>query len=301
MNESVPSPTGPKPLPARSEFNEEAYVRLHPDVAVAIRDGVVGSGWQHYTLHGFRENRACVAKPDALRGVLQEIAPGDEMLRNNATHYFDVGESALHNILAVLATAGRPVAGTARILDLPCGHGRVMRFLRKAFPAAQLTACDLNRAGVAFCAEKFGAVPVVSQPDVAAIPLTGPFDLIWCGSLLTHLPREKWPEFLSLFQRLLGPGGIVVVTTHGPHCETELVTGKHRYGLEDAQIAALLAEYRRTGFGYVDYAGSPGYGISLARPSYVRANFVQPPGWQLLSYHEAAWDQRQDVVALQRV
>ena len=169
------------------------------------------------------------------------------------------------------------------------------------YPAARLTACDLNRAGVEFCARTFDAIPVVSQVDVAKIPLEGPYDLIWCGSLLTHLPEKKWAEFLQLFQRLLLPGGFVVFTTHGRHCETDLVTGKHRYGLADPQIASLLADYRRTGFGYVDYADSPGYGISLSLPSYVLAKFIQQPGWQLLTYHETAWDQRQDVVGLRKV
>jgi SAM-dependent methyltransferase len=176
-----------------------------------------------------------------------------------------------------------------------------MRFLRRAFPAARLTACDLDRPGVEFCARHFEAIPVVSHVDVARIPLEGPYDLIWCGSLLTHLPEEKWTAFLALFHRLLLPGGIVVFTTHGRSCETDLVTGKHRYGLEDPQIAALLAAYRRTGFGYVDYADSPGYGISLSLPSYVLAKFVQQPGWQLLGYHEAAWDKRQDVIGLTKV
>ncbi len=300
MDASAQRPIVAQTLPSRNEFDEQAYVQLHPDVAAAIRAGVVGSGWQHFTLHGLKEGRAWVPQPDPLVGVRREIAPDDEMFRSDEEHYFDVGASALHCIEAALFTARRQASTLHRILDLPCGHGRVLRFLRRAFPAAQLTACDLNRPGVEFCARTFGAVPVVSSVDVAQIPLGEPYDLIWCGSLLTHLPRGQWTAFLQLFHRLLAPGGIVVCTTHGRSCEADLVAGKHRYGLEDAPIAALLAEYRRTGFGYVDYADSPGYGISLALPSYVLKNFVQQPGWQLLGYHETAWDQRQDVIALRK-
>ena len=300
MDESAPSPVVATTMPSRNEFDEHAYVHLHPDVAAAIRTGVVGSGWQHYLLHGFKEGRPWIPQPDPLVAVRREIAPDDEMFRGDEAHYFDVGASALHCIEAALFAARRQKSTINRILDLPCGHGRVLRFLRRAFPAARLTACDLDRPGVEFCARAFDALPVVSTVDVAKIPLEGPYDLIWCGSLLTHLPQEKWTAFLSLFHRLLLPGGIVVFTTHGRSSEAELISGKHRYGLEDPQIASLLAAYRRTGFAYADYADTPGYGISLALPSYVLANFVQQPGWQLLGYHETAWDQRQDVIALRK-
>jgi SAM-dependent methyltransferase len=301
MDESAKSPVVSRTLPSRNEFDEDAYRQLYPDVSAAIRAGSVGSGWQHFMLHGFAEGRPWVPKSDPMTDVRREIAAGDEMYRGNEAHYFDVGESALHCIETALFAARRPKSSINRILDLPCGHGRVMRFLQQAFPVARLTACDLDREGVEFCAKTFAALPVISQVKVADIPLEGPYDLIWCGSLLTHLPAEKCAAFLKLFQRLLLPGGILVFTLHGRRCETELTTRKNRCGLDDPQITSLLGDYRRTGFGYVDYSDSPGYGISVALPSFVLANFVQDPEWQLLCYHETGWDKRQDAVCLQRL
>lgn len=300
MNEAASRPDRLQAFPSRNEFDEEGYVLLHPDVQLAVETGVVGSGWQHFTLHGFAEGRKWISRTDPFFGIVREIAAGDEMYFKNEDHYFDVGASALHCLESALFAARRKKSSITRILDLPCGYGRVLRFLKNAFPGAQLTACDLLREGVEFCAEKFGARPVVSSTDPAAIELPQEFDLIWCGSLLTHLPRAHCAAFIELFQRALRPGGIVVFTLHGRCCETELATGKNRCGLDDTQIAALLAEYRRTGFGYVDYRSQPGYGISLALPSFVLAHFVQQPAWQLLGYHEAGWDKRQDVVCLQK-
>lgn len=288
-------------MPERSAFDEDAYLHLHPDVAEAMNAGTVGSGWQHFTLHGFVEGRQWVAKTNSLEGVDRKIAPGDEMNRGDEEHYFDVGESALHCIEAALITAGRHRSGIRRILDLPCGHGRVMRFLRKAFPEAELTACDLHRDGVAFCAERYQAIPVVSCAEVTAIPVRGTFDLIWCGSLLTHLPQPAGEAFLRWFHHRLEPGGILVFTLHGRRCEPELAAGGgNRFDLDAGQAAALLAAYHRTGFGYVDYAGQPGYGFSLAAPEFVMAHFIRFPQWQLIGYHENGWDKRQDVICVRR-
>lgn len=287
-------------MPPRSEFSEEGYLQLYPDIAQGVISGAIESGWSHFSQAGFAEGRAWIPKPDALAGVSRDISPNDEMFRGNADHYFDAGESALHCLDTALRAAQRSRATVRRVLDLPCGHGRVSRFLRKAFPHAELVACDLNRDGVDFCARAFGATPIYSRETVAEIPLAGEFDLIWCGSLLTHLSRAKCEDFLALFQRVLGHRGIAVFTLHGRHCERELVAERNRHGITDAQVASLLQGYRETGFSYVDYENGSGYGFSLSHPSFVTAKLIHQPGWRMLGYQEAGWDKRQDVVSLQK-
>ncbi len=41
----------------QSEFDEEGYLRLHPDVAEAIARNDEKDGWTHYRAHGYREGR----------------------------------------------------------------------------------------------------------------------------------------------------------------------------------------------------------------------------------------------------
>ena len=288
-------------MPPRDEFDEEGYLLLNPDVAKAIETGIVDSGWQHFTLHGFAENRRWLARPNRMQGVCSEISPADEMFLGNGDHYFDVGESALHCIESALQAAGRQRNSLKRILDLPCGHGRVLRFLRKAFPHARFTACDLNQDGVAFCAKTFAAEPVVSRKEIDQIPLTPGFDLIWCGSLLTHLPVDRCAAFLGLFRRLLVPTGVLVFTLHGSSYEQRLLNGRDRSLLSPRQITSLLDQYRKQGFGYVDYDGQSGYGFSMTHPSFARSQLIAQPGWRLVGYHERGWDKRQDVVTLQPI
>lgn len=299
MNENTSRPSE-RALPPRTEFDEDGYLQLYPDIAAGVASGAIESGWAHFVQGGFAEGREWISCPDRLAGACREIAPDDEMLTGNLAHYFGAGESALHNIESALAMSRRPRVSIGRILDLPCGHGRVMRFLRRAFPAAELVACDLNRSGVDYCARTFGAVPEYSHPDPERIPHEGMVDLIWCGSLLTHLPAEKCRDFLHFFHRILGHRGLLVFTLHGRFCERELASGRNRHNLRDEQIAALLEAYRTGGFGYVPYQSGADYGFSLTHPSYVSGHLLDGHTWRLIGHHESGWDGRQDVVCLQK-
>jgi trans-aconitate methyltransferase len=55
----------------------------------------------------------------------------------NYGHYFSVGASALNTLLATISVA-QTIPKT--ILDFGCGGGRVTRWLRAAFPTADLVA-----------------------------------------------------------------------------------------------------------------------------------------------------------------
>lgn len=287
-------------MPSRAEFDEEGYLQLYPDIAHGVASGTIDSAWSHFALFGLAEQRRWIRRADPFAGVSREISPNDEMFHGNEVHYFDVGESALRCVETALLAARRPRETITRILDLPCGHGRVMRFLRRAFPAAELVACDLNRDGVDFCAKTFGAVPEYSHENVDLIPHQGAVDLIWCGSLLTHLSAERCRDFLRFFHRILGHRGILVFTMHGRFCAAEFVSGCNRHGITEEQVASLLRDYRASGFSYVPYDDASDYGFSLAHPAFVTTHLVGEVDWRLLGYHETGWDRRQDAIVVQK-
>ena len=206
-------------------------------------------------------------------------------------HYFYGGRSAMRSIAEGLVAAD--AALPRRILDFPCGHGRVARFLRSAFPEATLYAGDLNAGGVAFCAERFGAVPVASQPDLAAVDLPAALDLIWCGSLATHLPEAACR---TLFRRLvdsLAPGGIAGITL----CSRGMAWAQQNLfkTIDDASFARIEAQRRQTGFGYADYPGQQDYGMAFADLRWLREVVEARDDAYLLSYGEKAWHGGQDV------
>lgn len=223
------------------------------------------------------------------------IDPADGMFKGNLEHYFGVGSSALRSILLGLIAAGREPSTVRQLLDLPCGHGRVLRWLPVAFPEAELTACDLLRDGVDFCRTELGAVPAYSREDPTHLELPGRFDLIWCGSLLTHLDEERWHDFLAFFSRHLTPSGVLIFTTHGRLVPLRIARGWD-YGLDVEALRRLLEAFRSKGFGYVAYPGQAGYGISLSSASWTIGTLGAHPELRIISYHEAGWDRHQDVV-----
>jgi SAM-dependent methyltransferase len=215
-------------------------------------------------------------------------------LHGNPEAYFTIGHSAMACITVAMALAGKSSIST--ILDLPCGHGRVMRMLRARWPEARIVACDLLYEGVDFCAEQFGAVPIYSNPNPADISIDEHFELIWVGSLLTHLDAPLWQPFLTFFADHLGPEGVLVFSTAG------------RYPTMNPRdpFSLLRAEYLANGFAYIDQTDptcpwhsarlQPGYGMAVASPPWVLDQLSQVPDLRALAFWERGWNDHQDVV-----
>jgi cyclopropane fatty-acyl-phospholipid synthase-like methyltransferase len=192
------------------------------------------------------------------------------------------------------------------ILDLPSGYGRVLRTLKAYFPNAKLAACDLDKDAVEFCRRTFNAIPLYSATVPKDVKINDRFDLIWVGSLLTHLDNRKWDGFLELFDSLLNPNGLLVVTTHGRRPAEWIRTGisfygmtvSQLYGLDNDQSEKLLRAYDTLGFGYVKYHSQNDYGISLSSPAWVLSHIQKFANLRLVTYLEYGWDNHQDVVAL---
>ena len=176
----------------------------------------------------------------------------------------------------------------------------MLRVLKAAFPEAALTACDLDPSAVAFCARAFGAASVTSSSRLSEVRVDGSFDLVWSGSLLTHVDQSAWRDALSLFGSLLTDDGVLVFSTAGRSSARMLRAEDVDYGLQPDQVESLLDQYDRSGFAYVDYPRQKGYGISLATPAWVAEAVEAGGGLRLLSHEERGWDTHQDVVAAVR-
>ena len=225
------------------------------------------------------------------------LSPRDGMVAPEVPEqYFDLGRRALELVLLSAQLCDKP--HYPDILDLPCGHGRVLRWLRAQYDYARITACDLDREAVDFCAAQFGATPVYSQPDLRALPFTAQFDLIWVGSLLTHLPQPQWLAALDCFIRWTRECGVLIFTTQGRFYTSLLARGQ-RNVTEDIDKPALLEAFARTGFAFQPYfeCAAGDYGVSATSPEWLQRVLQRYPDIIMRAYLEESWGM-QDVVIL---
>jgi SAM-dependent methyltransferase len=244
----------------------------------------------------------------ASRGVNRALNPddrewsGDEPWQEQ--HYFEVGEDALGILVEALASARKPLPRT--ILDFPSGSGRVTRHLRSFFPEAELWACDIDENHLRFCATHLGARTRPSTPDLADLRFETQFDLIFCGSLLTHLPEHAAMSALSVVREALSPGGTGLVTVHGRY--SSYIQRHHWKYVDDERFAVAERQAAESGYGFVTYdgemrerfSGCADYGVALVKPSWLVAQLERDRGIRILSYRERDWADHQDVVVFGR-
>ena len=233
------------------------------------------------------------ADRELLNKASSRIYYNDGMYTGNGAAYFKVGLSAIHCVDEAVERANLKDVRT--ILDLPCGSGRVMRFLRHRFSDAEITACELAPEPVQFCVRTFGARPALSSLNLDEVSLGKKFDLIWCGSLITHLNEHDIRSAFRLFRRHLATGGLVIFTTHGDFVARRIPTRDFDYLLAEGQIDRIALNYAATGYTFEDYPEEKNWGVSLTSPAWIRARIRELGGLREVYFKERGWDEHQDV------
>jgi SAM-dependent methyltransferase len=224
------------------------------------------------------------------------VSPSETMIGDN---YLWVGESAAEVIITSIASS--QLARVTTVLDLPCGHGRVLRHLVALFPEAEFDVCDLDEEGAEFCRDQFGATIVPAHQDLSTVAFPRKYDLIWIGSLFTHLPEEATQRYLTHLAAQLSPTGIIVATFHGRWSGRMQTLIPYT---DDARWNSVEHGFLRWGYGYSDYAPGLGhdfvpgsYGISAVRPDHLMQMVQRIPGVKVFHFQEKGWGENHDVLA----
>jgi SAM-dependent methyltransferase len=217
---------------------------------------------------------------DKTHGGLDDVQAG--------AHYISVGLSALKIFEYAITEGFTPASGLKSILDLPCGHGRVARILKSRFPDANLTVCDIDRDGVDFCVNRLEARGVYSCADFDKLDLGGLFDLIWVGSLITHLIPSDTVKLMRCMERFLSHDGLLIVSSNG-----KTIADRHE------PSNPTLAQYNLTGYGANVDAYLKGYDGSIISRHWLEGFFAgQPLG--IIAYLEHEWDYNQDILFIKK-
>ena len=220
------------------------------------------------------------------------------LIKNNTEHYKNVGRSAVTLIESAIKESGKPLMENPNILDYPCGYGRVLRFLKAAFPQANFYGGDIDKHALYFCKKEFNIIPVPSDINLEKVKFPVSYDLIWVGSLFTHIDREDFKELLETLILALKEKGIIVFTTHGEDCLKQMGS----YGLEDLRPDDIKYQIENSGFYFQPYPGQSSYGISISSRSFIMKGVTQTfrDKVKLIFYRKRGWDNHQDVYAIQK-
>lgn len=158
-----------------------------------------------------------------------------ETYRLDYRNYFEDGDLAAKEILEWTSEwleQPMPV-----ILDWGCGTGRIIQHLHKYAPYTLLYGSDTNHTMV----EWDGAnIKDVHFSGIQNLPPTNYpthfFDLVYGISVLTHLPETDQKIWIAELSRILKPGAILLVTTHGNFFKHRLLS-KEKKALQKNGIA----------------------------------------------------------------
>lgn len=126
-------------------------------------------------------------------------------------------ESALrtHHVYRQLAEFLGGFEGLKRVLDFGSGYGRLTRTLLPRMRSSRIWAADIYPDAVAWQAETFGVVGLVSTPSPEKFGLRTNFDIVFAGSVFSHLPDGLFGRWLKRLYGLVDPRGLLAFSVHG--------------------------------------------------------------------------------------
>jgi SAM-dependent methyltransferase len=125
------------------------------------------------------------------------------------------GRLAADSIRGALARHGRALEDVGALLDFGCGCGRVIRHWA-GLRGCERSGCDTNDDAIEWCRRNLpfaqfeinGLAPPLPYDDSR-------FDLVYALSVLTHLPEALQQAWMRELRRILAPGALLLVSTHG--------------------------------------------------------------------------------------
>jgi SAM-dependent methyltransferase len=171
--------------------------------------------------------------------------------------YRQGGAQAAVELAAELRRAGGELAARAAILDFGCGAGRVLPHVAGLAPDATCTGCDVDRAAIEWAAAHRPGPHWALSSFEPPLPFGAEsFDLVYSVSVFSHLGRGLQERWLAELARVLRPGGVALLSVHGPTAFEAFRTGRARTAWCRREVFAR-EPLRERDFVFTPYAHSP--------------------------------------------
>lgn len=158
------------------------------------------------------------------QGFNFEISDRDEMFRFVVPGYSNAGDAYLAymqsggrmmNVVSLLADfAFKGLSNVRSFLEFACGYGRFTRHWVMKYPPERTFVSDIYKEAVDWQHQQLGVCGVYSTPSPKEFPLVATFDIIFVGSLFSHLPKNLFEEWLKKLFGMLSPNGVIAFSVH---------------------------------------------------------------------------------------
>jgi SAM-dependent methyltransferase len=231
---------------------------------------------------------------------VRDIAPNDWMMPSNRSPewYYQRGFDALQ---VIAFECHRARLAPSSILDFGCGHGAVARMLKAFFHTATIIGQDVNPEWLRWCEDHLSIHTVLSASKISDVEMpANAFDLIWAGSVFSHIPEDSARHLLLEFRKALTEKGLVIFSSAG-----QLMRNAYRPGamhnLSDEVILRMARDFDlgAYAFGAYDTSLYENWGHSLVPWNWFASRsreFDMP----MCAFLEAGWGSVQDIYALRK-
>jgi hypothetical protein len=203
-----------------------------------------------------------------------EISPADEMFAKAILPNFEHDKSIAH--FKFIESCGRlfvvygqlvdqvfgDFAALRSVLDFASGYGRLTRFLVQKLPPDRIWVSDIYADAMVWQAATFGVNTVRSATAPADFPHQGEHDIVFVGSLFSHLPSGLFRAWLGKLYSLLSPRGVLAFSVHD---ETYLPS-------DQRMDASGIRYFRFSESGTLD---ADSYGMAYVTERYVAAAIAE--------------------------
>jgi SAM-dependent methyltransferase len=206
-------------------------------------------------------------------------------------------------VLGALERAGLELPRDGAALDFGCSSGRVVRVLQTVRQDVRWLGCDPNAPAIEWAREHLPGIEFFVNGHEPPLALeSGSLDLAFAISIWSHFNEPGGLAWLEDMQRLLRPGGALVLTTAGPKAASLMPA----WGFRDADTRACWQALNERGFFWFDSFGEAGdwgvkhehWGAAYVTPEWLLARAL--PQWTLLLYEPGRLQSTQDLYVLQR-